>query len=355
MGGQKIYNREYCAACYFRTIAEFPNRKCLIQLTEKCNLFCEHCFVSAEHTGNEMDFESIKNIILPQLIKNKISKVTLTGGEPFVYDKLIDVVQLLIDNNISVTICTNATLITEKFLNQIERYQNIHFNVSLDGFSSSSHGRFRGNDNEKLYDKIIENIKILGEKGLLNGILVTPNVYATIQEYRALCEFAKSNNAKYVLMNPLSQFGRGEQTIDIAYNEDQMRELKYETENLEDDNFEMVYIRFPNEEKKPLSECVAGKIMYIFTNGNIAYCPYLVFASRDQQSIYDENEFLMGNIYDEKFNWENSIRQYQFPVELSEVCGDCKNVNCKKGCYAAKIAYGKKLNDKDINLCPQKF
>lgn len=118
MNGKKIYNEEYCAACYFRTIAEYPNKKCLIQLTEKCNLHCEHCFVSANGDGQEMDFEKIQDNILPQLLKNSVSKVTLTGGEPFVYPKLLNVIELLLKNNIAVSICTNATLITESFLDR---------------------------------------------------------------------------------------------------------------------------------------------------------------------------------------------------------------------------------------------
>lgn len=69
MNGTKIYNEEFCAACYFRTIAEYPKRKCLIQITEKCNLCCEHCFVSANNIGQEMDIQKIKDIILPQLLK----------------------------------------------------------------------------------------------------------------------------------------------------------------------------------------------------------------------------------------------------------------------------------------------
>ena len=60
MSGVKVCNENYCAACYFRTVAEYPNRKCLIQLTERCNLHCEHCFVSAENRGKMIDFDKFK-------------------------------------------------------------------------------------------------------------------------------------------------------------------------------------------------------------------------------------------------------------------------------------------------------
>ncbi len=352
MNGKKIYNENFCAACYFRTVAKYPQKKCLLQLTEKCNLHCEHCFVSANCNGEEMQYNDIRDIIIPQLLNNNVTKVTLTGGEPFMYKRLLDVVELLISNNISVCICTNATLITEDFLNHFIDCNNLHFNVSLDGFSPKSHGKFRGNENPEVYDDIIRNIKLLGERGMLNGILVTPNIYSSVEEYINLCDFAKKCHARYVLMNPLSQFGRGEKTQNLAFNSEQMNRLRKATQNFNDNNMEMVYIRFPNIEKKPLGECVAGKIMYIFTNGDIAYCPYLVFASKDDGSLYSEQKFILGNIFSKDFDWKTSLKKYKFPINYNNVCSKCKNYNCKKGCYAARISHGYELSKEDIDLCP---
>ena len=59
----KIYNAHYCAACYFRTAADYPNKKCLLQLTERCNLHCVHCFVSSNDKGIDMDYEESKRSI----------------------------------------------------------------------------------------------------------------------------------------------------------------------------------------------------------------------------------------------------------------------------------------------------
>ncbi len=351
MSGNKIYSEDYCAACYFRTIAEYPNRKCLIQLTEKCNLQCKHCFADSNRYGDEMEFEKIESCIVPQLKKSRITKVTLTGGEPFVYDRLSDAVRLLSDEGISVCICTNATLITDSFLSQVQDCR-VHFNVSLDGFSASSHGRFRGNEAPEMFERIKGNIKLLGEKGFLNGILVTPNTYAKLSEYVSICDFAQQCGAKYVLMNPLSQFGRGEKGISVALASQQMEELRTATCRYNSEHMEMVYIRFPNETRKPLGECVAGKIMYIFTNGDIAYCPYMVFAARNSASKYDASQFVMGNIFENGFDWETAIKSYRFPVNYDEVCAGCSDVQCRRGCFAAKIARGESLTGADVELCP---
>jgi|InofroStandDraft_1065614.scaffolds.fasta_scaffold06096_8 radical SAM protein with 4Fe4S-binding SPASM domain len=353
MDGTKIYDSEYCAACYFRTIAKYPNKKCLIQLTERCNLHCEHCFINADGHGKEIAFERIERYILPQLLKNHITKVTLTGGEPFVYRQLSDVVRLLSERQIYVGICTNASLVTEEFLDKI-RGCNVHFNVSLDGFAVASHGRFRGNTNPEIFERIKSNIRLLGERRLLKGVLVTPNRYTPLSEYIDICDFARGCCAEYILMNPLSQFGRGEEGVSVALGEEEMEQLRRETQRYDDGQTEMVYIRFPNREKKPLGECVAGKIMYIFTNGDIAYCPYMVFAARNRVSRYTDNEFIMGNIFEEGFEWEKVIGNYRFPIDFEDTCSGCTNTTCKRGCYASKISQGMKLSDADVKICPMK-
>lgn len=350
---QKIYKAEECSACYFRSVAAEPYKKALLQITERCNLKCKHCFVSSTTTGRDMSFQEISEKILPFLLRSNVKKVTLTGGEPFVYPHLLDLVKLLAEHEIGISICTNATGITEGFLEQIAPLEHIHFNVSLDGFSSRSHGSFRGINNSRVYDNIIANIKLLGRYGLLNGILVTPNKYSSIDEYCGLCEFAKENHAKYVLMNPLSQFGRGEDTSFLGFTQEQMTALQERTQEYQSDSFEVVYIRFPNIARRALSSCMIGKIYYIFSNGDLATCPYMAFASSDHNSKYDKRDFILGNVFQETFDAEERFQTFIRRLEnMSTLCDNCTVPNCGRGCYAAKIAIGSVLEDRDAELCP---
>lgn len=346
-----IYNDLYCAACYFRTAADPPMKKCLLQLTERCNLHCQHCFVSSVNSGNDMEFRFIETKVLPTLIKNNVTKVTLTGGEPFVYTNIIDVIELLSKNNIAVSVCTNASLITSEHLNTIKGYKHVHFNVSLDGFSFESHGRFRGFYNPDLFDRIVENINMLGDMGLLNGILVTPNIYASIEEYKQIYDFGKKCGAKYILFNPLSQFGRGEKSVDLAYPDKMMNELRRELQAYSDGQVELVFIRFPNIDNKPLGKCHAGDVFYIFTNGEVTFCPYMVFAAKDKISQYDYKELIVGNVFDEKINL-NECKKIDTIQNLSKShCKNCSLIDCGKGCYASIISQGNRLDDYD-QLCP---
>ena len=185
---------------------------------------------------------------------------------------------------------------------------------------------------------------------MLGGILVTPNVYASIDEYSDLCDFAKNIGAKYVLFNPLSEFGRGQDTKDIGYHGEDLLRIKDVTQRYIDENFEVVYIRFPDS-SKPIGPCPLGKVLYIFIDGSIAICPYLVFAARDRVSRYNPKEFYISNVFDENCNIEYDLANYKLP-ENDEIGIQCSQSQiCSKGCLAAKVSNGLSIYNCDLELC----
>lgn len=346
----KIYNPDYAAACFFRSTVQPPQMKVMLQITEKCNLRCAHCFAESNSVGNEMTLQSIYDILVPQFIKNNVVKVTLTGGEPLVHPHAKEIAQLLLENKIGVSICTNGTLIDPSWTSQLTQYDNVHFNVSLDGMTLQSHGKFRGITSESVISTIKYNICTLGEFGLLNGILTTPNKYATIEEYVELCQFAKQAGANYVLMNPLSPFGRGTKTQPLAYSTEEMIELRERTSSLISEDFEIVYIRFPNAEHKPLGKCSLGSIPYVFCNGDIAICPYMVFASSGSD-LYQESDFIVGNVF-QGADIGKEVANYHIPHATGTQHKNPECHNCGGGCYAIKIANNLPLSGCDIDMCP---
>jgi MoaA/NifB/PqqE/SkfB family radical SAM enzyme len=291
MSLRRIAPKGVASACYFRTSAIAPERKALVQITERCNLHCAHCFVSAGRDGLDMDVARIEAELLPQLAEARVGRVTLTGGEPFAHPDLLEIVTLARAMGMGVTICTNATLIEPEAIDELEALGGVQLNVSLDGFSAQSHGKFRGSPQS--FDQTVETTQALGERGLLKGVLVTPNKLAPIEEYERLCEFARNCGAQYVLMNPLSSMGRGVGGIRrLGASEEFMRSLDVETAEFDDEGLELVRIRFPNDDK-PLSACEAGTIIYVFASGDVTVCPYLVFAARTPQSHHDPAEFIV--------------------------------------------------------------
>lgn len=64
---REIISEKRVATCYFRSSVESPYRKALLQITERCNLHCVHCFVSANDYGDTMPVRIIRNVVIPRM------------------------------------------------------------------------------------------------------------------------------------------------------------------------------------------------------------------------------------------------------------------------------------------------
>ena len=341
-------------SCYFRTTTDGETRKALVQIDERCNLHCAHCFVSATQCGHVMPFEQITGTLIPRLTECRVERITLTGGEPTIHPQFLEVVRAFRTAGMQVGICTNATTLDGDAMRELRLIGGVHCNVSLDGFRPESHGKFRGD--QASFVTTITTVRALAAAGLLQGLLCTPNSLAEDEEYRKLCEFAADQGAKYVLLNPLSSMGRGVRSrARLSASEEHMRHIRRITAPFHAEGLDVVHIRFPSD-GKPLAGCQAGTIIYVFTQGEVTVCPYLVFAARTPKSAHDASEFIVGNIFTDPdiaarldgFGFETRYRMGDNPT-----CGSCAMAEgCGKGCPAAVIAAGQRIGSVDSEVCP---
>lgn len=343
------------SSCYFRTTTHGTGRKALVQIDERCNLHCAHCFVSATRDGHTMPYEAIVGQLIPRLAACRVERVTLTGGEPTIHPRFLEVVAAFRDAGMEVGICTNATTLEGAQITALAALGGVHCNVSVDGFRPESHGRFRGDPGS--FHTTIATVKALAGAGLLQGLLCTPNSLADDDEYRQLCAFAAAHGAAYVLMNPLSAMGRGVQARrGLAAATERMHHIAEITASFHGDDLEVVHIRFPNTAGKALAGCEAGTIIYVFTAGDVAVCPYLVFAARTPQSRHDPAEFIVGNIFTDP-DIATRLEAYRlterYPLGANPTCTACGVAgDCGKGCPAAVIAAGNRIGALDAEVCP---
>jgi radical SAM protein with 4Fe4S-binding SPASM domain len=341
------------SSCYFRTSVEGDGRKALIQITERCNLHCAHCFVSSGNWGEHMSRQDIADKVLPRLLRARVERVTLTGGEPFTHPDLLAICDAVVALGLPLGICTNATLASDEQIARLASSGAVHVNVSFDGFRPESHGKFRGSVSS--FVTTLQTTRKFAAAGMLQGLLSTPNMLTEPGEFAALCEFAVEVGARYVLMNPLSAFGRGVKSQGkLAAGTARMRAIKEVTEGFRSRGIDVVHIRFPNDDK-PLAGCDAGKLIYVFADGLTAVCPYLVFAARTPQSAYPDSDFLVGNILAGEI--ADALDQYDLAGRLAmganDACRACgMNSTCGKGCPAALISRGQRIGEVDSEQCP---
>lgn len=351
LGGPQIAH-----ACYFRSGPEAGRRKALIQVTERCDLRCAHCFVSATRRGTDVTLDQLTPDVMSRLVATRVATVTVTGGEPLVHPQLIGILERLVAADLDVTVCTNGVALTPTHVDALTSLSRVRVNVSIDGYSAGSHGRFRGD--RQSFHATLKNTRLLASAGLLKGILSTPNSLGDPDEYRQLYTLARELGAEYLLMNPLSSFGRGLRAKPgLSASDGAMTTVRsgIETEQRSPDDPEAVFIRFPNR-TQPLTSCVAGDIFYVFANGDAAICPYLVFAARNPGSRHAPEEFIFGNLFrDADFarRLDNDDFHDRYQPGSNTTCASCSmRPSCGTGCPAAVIANGGRLGGLDTEVCP---
>lgn len=146
----------------------------IINPTMSCNYNCWYCYESHIKNSKMSDkvMESVKLHISKVITENKNLKefpISFFGGEPLIYFKsiVLPLIQhhnrLCKENNIvaGISFTSNGGLITEYIVNELSKYNNVHFQITLDG-GKTQHNQVRfsmkGDDS---YSSIIKNIKLL--------------------------------------------------------------------------------------------------------------------------------------------------------------------------------------------------
>lgn len=138
-----------------------------IEITDKCNLFCPHCYHFDNGDGRlkpsfDLSDDSILTIA-EKLIEAKVFGVILTGGEPTLRkDLMIALVSRFKKSNMYVSANTNLIAMTEKFLGELLGAHINGFLVSCASSDPVSYGRATGGGK---YQKFEENLQTLIASG----------------------------------------------------------------------------------------------------------------------------------------------------------------------------------------------
>ncbi|MFD3158727.1 radical SAM protein (plasmid) [Haloimpatiens sp. FM7330] len=160
------------------------------KMTNRCNLKCLHCGVSADANAvDSLDTKDIKTI-LDKIFKLNIETLFLTGGEPLLR-KDIKLILSYIKENFKgkVELITNATLINSEIADLLRKC--VHsISISADGYDKNSIDFIRG---QGVYDKIIKAVNYLKNAGFKKDelSLTMTCTYQNIdhqEEFTMLCD-----------------------------------------------------------------------------------------------------------------------------------------------------------------------
>lgn len=293
---------------------EYYPIKLTIELTNTCNLFCEHCFKECSpNKKNNIPYNQL--IMFLNDMRGKVREIQITGGEPMLYKQFNDLITYLRSNFEIITMTTTATKITSKNINILKMLDYIQ--VSLYSHIPSEHNKITGSIAS--YDATLRGVKLLVSNGIKFGIanVLRKSFIEKLDEYII---FLINNNIKEINFGEVGIVGRGRYLSDDWYfTKEQIESLVYRIFELKKKYQKKINISSWSEEEKLITilgndrmMCGAGLLEWtIDENGIIKPC--VLFPNNKFNKInlknykeffrVDQNEYVNDGI----MSWEEEL------------------------------------------------
>jgi len=321
-----------------------PLERIFIELTQKCNQACKHCYMNARYclksnNTRELSLYEIKKII--DVSKNAgVWRFDLTGGEIFTRSDIFDILKYLQKRWMVVNIFTNGTLLNEEKAEKLKDFWNItRVILSLDGHTASLHDSFRGIKGG--FDKTVHAIKMLERHGFKTFI----NICLSKQNYtfaQDIIDFIKNNFQSSYMLSPVLNTGRGADYLsDNFVPAETYAEVIKQALRLNHGKIKRACSGFSNY-------CGVGEeFLFIDCTGDVSICPSLT--KREDSKLY------IGNFFDcnlEKL-WHENETLTDFRNARCKDKNTCSHYdNCLGGCRSrAYLESGDDFCGKDILAC----
>jgi radical SAM protein with 4Fe4S-binding SPASM domain len=213
-------------------------------LTERCNLLCRHCY-QGRRKPQEMTGNAVKHEIdgATQMFKaweeehgiHVSPSIHFTGGEPFLYERLWDVIAYSKNKGYGVAIMTNGCLITQEDAKRAFQLKISDIQVSLEG-TPDLHDTIRGKGSFDAAAKGVEKLVATGNKVSANVTLSRLNV----DKIEETTEIAKGMGFYGIGFSRMVPCGRGRELIDHFLTSRELKAAYQEIISLNSPSFEVV-------------------------------------------------------------------------------------------------------------------
>lgn len=340
-----------------------------VDITNVCNLSCQHCYAGALHQGEHISFMDLVRIV-SKLDLSGVTHLAITGGEPFLHPYLDKIIKYIYaSTKLNFTILTNGTIFRKDVINFLSKDKVKDVGglfISLDDVESEIHDEFRGTDGA--WERTVKFINKINKTTIpfIIGTVIHRHNKDRLEE---IIKFSRDLGADGVHFMVFTPAGRASKVFEkYSLDKHEIQEIQHKLERLVDkystDTFKVMLDDFGYTftwEKHPDSfstlrelnlagVCAAGRtILHIDNFGNVYPCSLFL----------GHKEFISGNLIKQDFYdiWINSnvlnmFRSSRIGSLETTQCSKCKFFNiCKGGCaYNSYAFYG--TIEREDPLCP---
>jgi radical SAM protein with 4Fe4S-binding SPASM domain len=303
-------------------------------VTNKCNLSCVHCGVSAnDRLFKELSLEEFSNIT-PKLKKIGVKYVTLSGGESLLRKDIVEIISFLKDNEFNVGLVTNASLLTKTLIRLQDKIPD-SISISIDGLEQN-HSIIRQNkSNYSQAIKAITKAKELGVPIVSVATCVYPN---NLKELDELKKVLFNAGIDQWLLRPITPSGRAYEKKDYFLDKYQIKDLLIYIKN----NIEQGYDITVGQDLGYLGKLDSYIYLYPYFC-TIGWDSFVILPNGDIKGFEEDYLPLEGNILKDDIEeiWQNKFKYYRKP-KLTDKCLKCAYFPSCRGGYIPGVKVNKR-------------
>lgn len=295
------------------------------EMTLQCNLRCDHCLSDSgpAAAGELTDRECLE--LVDELARLKVFQVNIGGGEPFIKDDFLSIIDYSHEKGLVTCVSTNGMLIDDDLARRLAQLKMLYLQVSLDGATADVNDRIRG---QGTYQRILEAVACLARYQVpfsINTVLTRLN-YPQLDDLRKLA----GDYGADLRVSRFRPSGRGKTSRSyLGPDKDQLEDFAVwlEGHDLVRTGDSFFCLTSENRRRKGLDMCGAAKMTCcIAPNGNVYPCAFM-----------QEPTFLAGNVRTSNFKdiWQRTPVFIQLRNLNVESCQTCSRFEvCRGGCPA---------------------
>jgi [mycofactocin precursor peptide]-tyrosine decarboxylase / 3-amino-5-[(4-hydroxyphenyl)methyl]-4,4-dimethylpyrrolidin-2-one synthase len=295
------------------------------EVTLKCNLRCTHCLSDAGPESADEISSGESRELIDQLANLQVFQVNIGGGEPFIREDFMDLLEYAHTKGLVTCVSTNGLLINKSLARRLASMKMLYLQVSLDGATAELNDAIRG---QGTYDRVLtamDNLASMGIRFSINTVLTRMNS----SHLETLRDLAGEYEAE-LRVSRFRPSGRGKESLDyLAPEVDQLEAFAEWLERHDQvrtgDSF--FCLTSENRRRRGLDMCGAAKMTCcVSPAGRVYPCAFL-----------QEPSFLAGDIRNSPFKdiWDLSpvfSRLRHLDVKACRTCPRFET--CRGGCPA---------------------
>jgi radical SAM protein with 4Fe4S-binding SPASM domain len=311
-----------------------------VYLTNACNLRCKYCFNLDREDAPRVPLDDIC-AILDAAYQRGNRYVSITGGEPFLYKQIFEVLDFAHGLGYWINILSHGGLLDQSRVERLKKYWRLRIRISLDGPDRDTHDLLRG---QGTFDATLSKIDLLVANGINVGVGVTVSEH-NLDAVEDILRLGLEKGVAFIRFVPVARVKKGKAAQVTALLHERLLEsligltIKYH------EHVDLVPAR---SDKAPASidalttrRCMAGKHFFGITpDKKIVPCP-LISDHPDVPTIRFEDAESFARLGREMDALFAGMKE-----RLGGICGTCEfREVCYGGCLAEKLSFERRLDD----------